>query len=115
MPRIGYGRYERVGPAQESVRQEAITRSLPVQNAVVAPLGQPAHHSEIARAAGRSASATLSVLCGLVRSGLALRCSKGVFAAAGANSPGLGRSGQAVRATRGDACASTSEETRCAP
>lgn len=113
--RVGYGRYERVGPAQESLRQEAITRSLPVRDAVVAHLGQPAHHSEIARAAGRSAGATLSVLCSLVRSGLAVRCSKGVFAAAGANSPGPGRRGQAIRATRGDACASTSEEIRCAP
>ncbi len=111
MPRIGYGRYERVGPAQENVRQGTIIRSLPVRDVVVAHLGQPAHHSEIARAARRSAASTLSVLCSLVRSGLAVRCSKGVFAAAGANSPGLDRSGQAVRATRGDACASTSEET----
>ncbi len=113
--RIGYGRYERHDPAQDSVRQGAITRPFPARDAVVAHLGQPAHYSEIARAAGRSAGSTLDVLHILVRSGLAVRCSKGVFAAAETNSPAPGRSGPAVRATRGDACASTSEETRCAP
>ncbi len=113
--RVGYGRYERVGPAQVGVRQEAIIRPFAVRDAVVAHLGQAAHHSEIARAAGRAADSTLRVLCSLVRSGLAVRCSKGVFAAAGGNSPGPRRSGQAVRATRGDACAPTSEETQCAP
>jgi len=113
--RIGYGRYERIGPAQERVRQGVITRSFLARDAVVAHLGQPAHYSEIARAAGRSAGSTLNVLRILARSGLAVRCSKGVFAAAEACSPVPGRSGPAVRATRGDACASTSEETRCAP
>ena len=113
--RVGYGRYEHAGAAQESVRQDTIACSFPAQDAVVARLGQPAHYSEVAQAVGRSAGSTLSVLCSLVRSGFAVRCSKGVFAAAEASSPVPGRPEQAVRATRGDACASTSEETRCAP
>ena len=74
--RVGYGRYARMGPS---------------------------HYSEIALAAGRPVNSTLNTLRILVRSGLAVRCRKGVFAAPAASSLVPDRSGRAVCATRGDA------------
>jgi hypothetical protein len=47
--------------------------------------------------------------------GRAVQCSKGVFAASGASSPGPIRSVHPVCATLGDARAATSEEARCVP
>jgi len=113
--RVGYGRYERTHPAQAGVGKDAITRPFPVRDAVLVCLGKPAHCTEIARAARRSVEATLHALQALVRLGLAVRCSKGVFAAPGASSPGPARSLHPVCATLGDACAAKSEEAPCVP
>ena len=113
--RVGYGRYERTDPAQAGVGRGAITRPFPVRDAVLVCLGKPTHYTEIARAARRSIKATSNALRALVGLGLAVQCSKGVFAAFGASSPGPARSVHPVCATPGDACAATSEEARCVP
>ena len=113
--RVGYGRYERTHPAQASVGKDAIIRPFPVRDAVLACLGKPAHFTEIARAARRSPKVTWRALRALVEVGLAVQCSRWVFAAPGVSSPGPARSVHPVRATPGDACAATSEEARCIP
>ncbi len=113
--RVSYGRYERTDPTQAGVGRGAITRPFPVRDAVLVCLGKPAHYTEIARAARRSIKATSHALRALVGLGLAVQCSKGVFAASGASSPGPARSVHPVCATPGDACAATSEEARCVP